>query len=138
MPLIYRAMMPDGHHPAVGPEKKKLGVQIPGDLAEVAGRVAPGTGGMSVAPAWRDLPLHRIPRRLKHLEPKASGNNQYECWKMGEGPFVAGAVAEGLSLRIDRSTHGLVEPAFAMSSREYQESLAATRDQWEIDQETRT
>jgi hypothetical protein len=43
-----------------------LGVRVPPDAkADIAvgaeGMVEPRTGGMSVAPAWRLLPVHRIP-----------------------------------------------------------------------------
>jgi len=37
---------------------------------DAEGMVEPGTSGMSVAPAWRLLPTHRIPRRLR--KPRAS------------------------------------------------------------------
>lgn len=138
MPLIYRAMLRDGEHPAVGPSRKMLGVEIPGDIAEQLGEVRPNQGGMSVSPTWRDLPRHRVPRRLKHLAPKASGSNAYECWRLGDGPFEAGVVAEGVSLRPDRPGHGLVEPSRAMPAQDYQRYLATTRDLWEVDEETRT
>jgi hypothetical protein len=136
MPLIYRAMLRDGEYPKIGPTAKTLGVRIPDDIAEQGQFVFPGTGGMSVAPTWRALPMYRVPRRLKHLAAKAAGSNNYECWKMGVGPFEAGAVADGLSLRPDRPDHGLVEPSAAMPSEEYQKSLAATREQWRVDEET--
>jgi hypothetical protein len=54
---------------------------------------------------------------------------------MGEGPFVAGQVAEGLDLRPDRPSHGAVEPSEVMTLERYQAALAATRDQWSIDED---
>jgi hypothetical protein len=137
MPLIYRGMLRDGDRPEIGPSRKTLGAQIPGDLSENEGLVKPKTGGMSVSPTWRDLPMHRVPRRLKHLADEAAGNNNYECWKMGEGRFQDGVVTEGLTLRLDKPKHGLVEPSTIMKTTKYQTYLAETRDLWIIEEETR-
>jgi hypothetical protein len=134
MPLIYRAMTREGDRPKLGPTARTLGVR-PRDIPVVDGSVAPGTGGMSVAPSWRDLPSHRIPRRLARLAPDAAGSNDDACWRTGEGPFGPGPVAEGLALRPDKPTHGLVEPSEAMSFESYQAFLEATRDEWRIDEE---
>jgi hypothetical protein len=130
-------MLRDGDHPQIGPTGKTLGVRIPEDIAEQSGVVQPGTGGMSVSPTWRDIPRHRVPRRLKHLADKAAGSNHLECWKMGNGPFEMGEIADGLSLRPDKPKHGLVEPWSIMTSIDYQNYLAATRDRWQIEEETR-
>jgi hypothetical protein len=138
MPLIYRGMIRDGDHPAIGNSKKMLGVEVPGDVAEQDGEVRPGRGGMSVAPTWKALPMHRVPRRLKHLSPKATGSNRYECWKMGDGPFVSGPIAEGLNLRPDKPYHAVIEPASPMATQAYRDHLAATRDLWEIEEETKS
>jgi hypothetical protein len=137
MPLIYRGMLRDGDHPEIGPSRKTLGAQVPGDLSDEEGLVKPKTGGMSVSPTWRDIPMHRMPRRLKHLAHQATGSNTYECWKMGEGPFQGGVVTEGLSLRLDKPKHGLVEPSIIMKTTEYQEYLARTCNLWIIEEQTR-
>jgi hypothetical protein len=47
--------------------------------------VEPFMGGMSVAPQWRLLPVHRIPRRLRAKFPQAAGKNSVFLWRMGEG-----------------------------------------------------
>lgn len=140
MPRVYRAMFPDGARPKVGPTKRTLGVQAgagPNDdvSPDVNGNVYPGTGGMSVAPAWRDLPPHRIPRRLRSRCPKALGNDGYVCWRMGSGPFIDGHVHEHLQLRVDSAVHGLVEPEMMLSLERFQAALAATREKWVIDEE---
>ena len=142
MPLVYRVMTVDADgSPKVGTTARSLGVRVrsrpedPEDIAVDSGHVAPGTGGMSVAPSWRDLPPWRIPRRLMHLVPKAFGKNEDACWRMGDGPFKAGHVAEGLSLRLDRPKHGVVEPNNRMTLGAYRAALAATRDRWTIDEE---
>ena len=139
MPLIYRSMSADGDKPLIGASADALGVRVPpahrSDIVpDASGFVSFGTGGMSVAPAWRDLPLHRIPSRLRDLVQGARGKNSLCCWKMGEGEFAAGSVAARLLLRLENARHGLVEPAQKMSLDDYQADLAATRDQWVRDE----
>jgi len=89
---------------------------------------------MSVSPSWRTLPQHRIPKRLIHLVPEASGKNEDACWRMGEGPFAPGSVTIGLNLRLDHPNHGLVEPSEVISPDDFQARLAATRELWSIDE----
>jgi hypothetical protein len=140
MPLIYRAMTRDNDgRPKVGTTARTLGVRLPPDpkpdiTPDSNGVVRPGTGGMSVAPAWRRLPLYRIPRRLRHLVPQAHGKDEDACWTMGDGPFADGTLAAGLALRVDSARHGLVEPDGEMTVEAYQEALAATRDHWTVDE----
>jgi hypothetical protein len=127
-------MTRDGDRPMVGATARTLGVRITKDISVQADRVRPRTGGMSVSPSWRKLPQHRIPRRLLHLVPEASGKDDDACWRMGEGPFETGTVADGLILRLDTPRHGLVEPVETMPAEDYQAKLAATRDLWRIDE----
>jgi len=139
MPRIYRAMSEQGGKPMVGPSARSLGVRVPPlptyDIPmEANGTVRPGTGGMSVAPTWRELPPHRIPMRLRALAQDACGNDADACWRMGEGPFEHAQVTPALNLRPDSPRHGLVEPAVVVSVAEYQADLAATRDQWVVDE----
>ena len=143
MPVVYRAMLADGVRPRVGPSALALGVRLPPDEhADIAvgaeGMVEPRTGGMSVAPAWRRLPLHRIPRRLRARFPRAAGRNDLFLWRMGDGQFSEGPLTDRLFFRPDPekpNTHGFVEPGATMPAGEYQEALAATRDWWVIDEE---
>jgi hypothetical protein len=65
----------------------------------------------------------------------ATGSEKVFCWRMGSGPFVAEQVAAGLFLRPDSDSHANVEPDQPMPLAECQGALAATRDQWEIDEE---
>jgi len=55
---------------------------------------------------------------------------------MGVGLFQSGAVTSELDLRLDpqNSLHGFIEPSRTMSKWRYDESLADTRNQWEIDE----
>jgi hypothetical protein len=121
--------------PAVEDSAKGLGVR-PNDIApDAAGLVSPGTGGLSVAPRWRDLPSHRVPERLRDKMPKAKGSNAMACFVFGDGRFADGPLAEGLALRVDKPTHGVAEPSRKMSAGDYRSALAATRDGWTIDEE---
>lgn len=140
MPRVCRVMRVEENRPRIGSSGRTLGVRVPPDKhADVPvqpdGTVQPGTGGMSVAPWWRDLPLHRIPELLRKLVPAAVGNNKDACWRMGEGPFERAEVAAGLLLRPESSRHGLVEPAVTAPLEQYQRDLWGTRDLWIIDEE---
>lgn len=115
----------------------KAGSEEYDDIApDESGNVHPRTGGMSVAPSWRELPQHRIPKRLRSLCPKARGSNDLVVWSMGEGPFQSEAITTQLNLRVDKPGHGMLEPASTMPLDEYERALADTSDQWEIDPET--
>jgi hypothetical protein len=133
-------MLRDGDKPRVGPTKKKtLGAQ-PGngrhdDIApDENGNVVPGTGGMSVSPNWRNLPFFLIPKRLNSIIDKARGSNALCCWKMGDGQFASGSISDTLVLRKDRETRGLVEPSRKMHLDQFQNALAETRPDWELDE----
>jgi hypothetical protein len=140
MPLIYRSMTrEDDDRPRIEGSSRGLGVRVPPDPnADIAldadGNVHPATGGMSVAPNWRQLPRFRIPRRLRSIVPAATGSDRDCCWRMGAGPFEDGALCNELFLRTDSNAHGTVDPAIAMPLARYQSALAATRDQWVIDE----
>jgi hypothetical protein len=99
------------------------------------GYVSPNSGGMSVAPRWQDLPLHRIPRRLCTKIQFATGNNQDACWRMGAGPFEFGIMAEGLMLQPDSPTHGTIEPQMRQPLEHYLHAIWATQDSWSIEEE---
>jgi hypothetical protein len=139
MPLIYRVMTLDGAGPLVANTARGLGVRVGGGTntdipVDSDGKVCPDTGGMSVAPSWRDLPLHRIPRRLKDIVPSAAGSNDDACWRMGNGPFIEAAVADGLVLKPDQPSHANVEPNETMSLARFCDRLASTREHWAIDE----
>ena len=136
MPRVFRAMSREGDAPRVGNTARSLGVRPGSDIAtDDSGDVSPKSGGMSVAPSWRELPPHRIPRRLSHLVPGACGNNIDFCWRLGEGAFEDSPVTPLLSLRLDRPDHGLVEPTCVMPILSFQDALAETRKEWIVDEE---
>lgn len=141
MPKVYRAMEPDGDKPKLGTRAVTLGARIPGDIeVDASGYVHPGTGGMSVSPSLEELPLWRIPKRLRHIVPGARGADRCNVWSMGEGPFRSGLLTENLQLRpdLDKISHGFVEPDHPMTPDSYQASLEATRDLWSVDEELMT
>jgi len=136
MPLIYRVMKraEDGG-PAVGRSPTSLGVRIPQDISpDDQGNVAPALGGMSVSPRLVELPKFLVPKRLVHLLPSARGSNNNFVWRMGAGPFVAGAVAPGLLMQPDRPGHGTVQPESVVPLPTYEAALVATRSEWAVDE----
>ena len=138
MPKIFRSMLADGGKPKVGSKGKLLGVRIPPDPnadlpVDPNGKVQPQTGGMSVAPDWRKLPDHLIPRRLKRLIPRARGRDDLVCWRLGDAEFLDCQCIALLVLRVDPAQpdkQGFIEPASPMSIADYRSALASTRDDW--------
>jgi len=141
MPKIYRSMRKeDEGKPLVEATGKGLGVrgQPVNDVVDVDldpdGKVVLNSKGMSVAPSWRDLPHHRISKRLRNQFPAARGTIDIWCFTMGEEPFADGPVADGLDLKIDAPKHGVVVPRLSIPLDQYQADLANTRDYWTIDE----
>jgi hypothetical protein len=141
MPKIYRSMRKaDDGKPLVEATGKGLGVRgqpvngiVDVDLDQ-DGNVILNSKGMSVAPAWRDLPYFLISRRLRDQIPAARGAIDIWSYTMGEGPFADSTVADGLDLKIDSPKHGVVAPRLSVSLDHYQADLAKTRDCWTIDE----
>ena len=132
MARIFRAMTNDRGRPLVGTGARTLGVR-PGEIpVDAQHMVQPFTGGMSVAPAWRQLPVHRIPPRLGVQG--ARGNDQDACWRMGDGSFGGGPFVGQLQLTVDTPRHGMLEPAVAMPHADYIQELADTQPAWVIDE----
>ena len=142
MPLIFRVMKIENGRPKVGATGMCLGVRVgprpPPQVADITpdgnGDVHPGTGGMSVRASILDFPPMMVPTIYLRLVPTAYyGKKDRRIWKMGEGPFVSGPVAEALELRVDSgdNTHGLLEPGKAMPASGYQSALAETKDKWD-------
>jgi hypothetical protein len=136
MPLVYRVMKKDeDDRPTVEQSASGLGVR-PGtdvDLDPQCNVIANGKG-MSVSPAWREMPLLRIPKRLRDKVRGARGPNNRFCFQTGAGPFQAGEFAAGLELVPDSPRHGCIAPAQNIPLSRYQGDLAATRSDWQIDE----
>jgi hypothetical protein len=103
----------------IGPTARTLGVRPGDDIPVVAGRVSPGTGGLSVAPDTpMNLPNHRRP-------PKFGGTGKDPVWGI-----TLDSLGNDLVFLQDKSNHGLFEPAREMSIDELQQSLAALAPRW--------
>ena len=131
---------PADNLPALGAtSSSELGVRPGVDITiDTVGNVALDASGMSVAPGWRDLDFTRIPRRLRHIVPGATGANSTSCFTMGIGPFQDGFVAKGLALIVDQGpapvTHGVIAPAQVVPLAQYQIDPENTRTGWQIDE----
>ena len=141
-PKVYRAMKRDpvDNLPIVGSTSSSaLGARPGIDITvDVAGNVVLDATGMSVAPRWRDLNFTRIPKRLRHMVPGATGANSTSCFTMGSGPFRNGVIANGLELIPDEGQapvlHGVIAPVQVVPLAQYQTDLANTRADWQIDE----
>ncbi len=136
MPRFFRAMKrSDDDKPLVEPTASGLGVRPNHDIdLDVNGNAIANKKGMSVAPNWRDLPLHRIPKRLRPLVSGARGSDSTFCFAHGAGPFRDGLVTADLELACDSTTHGTVAPCQAVALFQYESALAATRNDWTVDE----
>jgi hypothetical protein len=141
-PKVYRAMKrdPADNLPVVGSmSSSELGARPGIDITvDAAGNVVRDGTGMSVAPAWRDLDFTRIPKRLHHIVPGATGANNTSCYTMGVGPFQYAVIANGLELIPDQGllpvTHGVIAPVLVVPLARYQVDLENTRATWQIDE----
>jgi hypothetical protein len=91
--------------------------------------------GLSVAPHWRRLPHFLIPERLKDKVPKARGSDELHCFRMGDGEFADAALNDALEFLRDGSTHGVIAPRVPLTGEQFQERLANTRQNWDLDEE---
>ena len=134
MPRVFRVMRKelDGL-PTVS--QTSLGVRpgIDVDL-DTQNNVLVNAKGMSVAPNWRDINVNRVPKRIRPIVPGASGSNSTFCFRMGDGAFVQGPFANGLTLEPDSPTHGNVAPALVVPFAAYEADIAATRPDWQEDE----
>lgn len=143
MPTLFRPMKTGADKlPVVGSSSRELGVRVPPNLSadvEVDENqfVVLNGQGMSVAEHWQYLPGHLIPKRLKSRFPAATGANSLACFKMGVGAFVPDALSDTLRLVLKQgnSHGGNVTPSQQIHINEFQKALAATRSNWEIDEE---
>jgi hypothetical protein len=86
--------------------------------------------GMSVFEHWRYLPFSRKPERLG-----GRGPDDTFCFRLGDGPFVSGGVANGLDLIVPLgSKHGCVRPAQVVSLAVFRANIEATRPDWVFDE----
>lgn len=132
---IYRPMIADNEKPRLGENARTLGVRVPKDITpDGDGDVHPNTGGMSVRPNPKDIPLEFVPKRLRTTFLGAVGPDSNVIFSFGDGPFVAGPLAPHLVLRPDKPRHGNVEPAVLTSLGAFRAAIAATREDWSRDE----
>ena len=134
MPQVFRVMIkePDGL-PTVS--QTSLGVRPGVDVdLDAQNNVLVNGKGMSVAPNWRDINVNRIPKRLRPILPGAGGSNNTFCFRTGNGAFMQGVFANGLTLEPDSATHGNVAPAQVVPLATYEADIAATRPDWQEDE----
>jgi hypothetical protein len=118
--IRYRAMREDpAGGPITGPTARTLGVRVGIDIPVVGGKVLPNSGGMSVAP---DRPENLHPLRRP---PAYGGRGKDPIWWIR-----ADQVGGPLQYRPDSPTHGLIEPAFAMTPDELRKSIEDTNPLW--------
>ena len=134
MPRVFRVMRKDADGlPTLSPTS--LGVRAGVDVdVDAQNAVRVNGKGMSVAPAWRDININRIPKRLRPQIPGARGSNQTFCFRYGTGPFQQGFFADGLTLEPDSPTHGNIAPEQSVPLAIYEADLAATRTGWVEDE----
>ena len=134
MPRVFRVMKKgaDGL-PTVS--RASLGVRPGVDVdVDAQDKVLVNGKGMSVAPNWRDINVNRIPKRLRPIVSGAGGSNNTFCFRTGNGAFVQGMFANGLTLEPDSATHGNVAPAQVVLFATYEADIAATRPDWQEDE----
>ena len=142
MPTMFRTMkQADDGLPVVGSNAKELGVRVPpnphsdidldaNDCVVLNGR------GLSVTANWRCLPGYLIPKRLRALFPGATGPDLLTCYKMGTGAFAPGAIGNALTLVLKNGNPqaGNLVPNLSVHLDQFQADLAATRNQWTVDE----
>jgi len=142
MPTIFRTMKRanDGLR-VVGSNAKELGVRCPpnpnADIElDTNDCVVLNGKGLSVAANWRYFLAHLIPKRLKPLFPGAAGSNTLACYRTGTGVFAAGPLSNALSvvLKSGNPRAGNIVPNQGVHRDQFQADLAATRNQWTVDE----
>jgi hypothetical protein len=135
-PKMYRVMTPDGQRPKAARSARCLGVRVPPDKyrdvePDAEGRVGPLGKGMSVAPTIADLPFNRMSPRLR---PDGRGKDEDRVFRLGTVAFNRMPVGNDLELAPNAPDHGVVQPIRVMQLELYEMALAATRDDWIVEE----
>ena len=82
------------------------------------------------------LRSHLIPERLAAIRPGAAGKNYLTCYRFGTGVFEAGTVNDDLEvcLKPGQDDSGNIAPTRLMTIEQFQQALAATREDWTVDE----
>lgn len=137
---LYRSMKKaDDGLPVVESSAKGLGVRAGqpkhNDVTVTEhGAVTAKGEGMSVASEWRKLKPWQVPCRLREKCEGAAGPDHLACFRLGDYRFAEQDLNANLAVRIDGVTHALICARKQMPLREFEEALAATRNDWTIDE----
>jgi hypothetical protein len=93
---------------------------------------------MSVSPSiaairkYKRPPLRMVPSRLSDRIPGSTGKDSDRLYRMGEGSFLEGMIADALRLQLvpDKPGHGTIQPSEEMAFDEYRNELRSTRPMW--------
>ncbi len=137
MPRMFRSMRKeDDDKPTVGQAFCTLGVRLREIDTDGQNNVVINDKGMSVAPEWRLLSIFVLPRRL---HPRGRCTAAVHCFRRGAAPFQQSPFGNDLELLPDAAVngvvrHGVVRPTRPVPVPDYQQHLADTREEWEIDE----
>ena len=136
MPLVYRVMKKDEDDlPVIEQSASGLGIR-PGTDVDVdsQAKVIANGKGMSVAPSWRALPVFRIPKRLRNKAQVLAV--PIMCTASAQVPGCSSRALLLLVWNWSLTARGMaVSPqAQTVSLAQYQNDLAATRSDWQIDE----
>lgn len=140
MPIAFRPMKEEADKlPCVADTATGLGIR-PRDLKpDDEGHAHPGNGGMSVVSSIDGLrrrvaklrfPPTLVPERLHPRVPGAAGPNSLRVFRIGDGRFEKGTLAELVVLEPDIDDHGTVQPAASMLFDDFKSAVIATRPMW--------
>lgn len=135
---MFRAMLKDDDgKPKVGQGFCELGARATEIDLDDQNNATPSAKGMSVAPEWQLLPPVVLPRRL---DPRGRCTKPVFCFRRGAAPFQQMAFGNNLELVPDAAVHGVVRhgvvrPEKPVPVADHQNNLAATRDEWEVDEQ---
>jgi hypothetical protein len=125
--LIFRGMAPgEGGLPKIGESKKMLGAVTSGpnpDIVPENGMVGSGKKGMSVNLDPNDIPDFRRPPEFGGT---ANGVQMY-CMQICDLDPALQYVPNSSQAS---PTHGVISPAYTMTTEQYQAALASTRGYW--------
>jgi hypothetical protein len=73
---------------------------------------------------------------LSAIVPRASGSNDLKCYRLGDGPFAPGLLADGLELVLKPGStdSGNIVPTMAVTVLQLEWDLAQTRNRWVVDE----
>ena len=137
---LYRSMKKDEDGlPVVEASAKGLGVRSGRpkhndvDLTDT-GEVVLNGKGMSVASEWRKLKSWQIPSRLRVQWEGATGPEYLACFRLGDYRFINQEINDDLAVKTDGPTHAVISPRRQVLLKEFEQALAATRKDWEVDE----